>query len=243
MELLFALYSQLHRKAPGSEASTRRAVTLLGEIPADARVLDLGCGSGASSLVLAEALPASQLTAVDIYQPFLDDLIARANDAGHGDRINLLCADMTNVPLDRESFDVVWSEGALYVLGFEAGLRRCRKWLRPGGLIAISELTWLTSPPPGAATFFRTEYPAMTGVADNQRHVREAGFEMLNHFVLPPEDWANYYEPLEAALPTFRDQHADNPSAQLLADDLQREVDIWRDYGDSFGYVFYMARA
>ena len=242
MELMFSFYERLHRKAPGSERSTRRALSLLGELPPDAEIVDFGCGSGAASLVLAEA--GAGVTAVDIYQPFLDRLEAWAAKAGLAGRVTTVCGDMADPPFSDGSFDVVWSEGAIYLIGFEAGLKRWRRLLRPGGRLAVTEAAWLCeNPPTEASAFWEAGYPAITSIEENMKMVRSAGFEPVDRFVLPREDWSDYYEPLRKQLDVFRKEHGQNHDAQAFADDLQREVDVWRECGDSYGYVFCLARA
>jgi SAM-dependent methyltransferase len=241
MELMFSFYEHLHRKAPGSERSTRRALSLLGELPPDAEIVDFGCGSGAASLVLAEA--GAKVTAVDIYQAFLDRLDALAAEAGLSGRIRTVRADMADPPFSDGSFDVVWSEGAIYLVGFEAGLERWRRLLRPGGRLAVTEAVWLCEDPSAeAAAFWEAGYPAITSIEENLKMLRSAGFEPVDHFVLPKEDWSDYYEPLQKQLGLFRKEHSQNQDARSFVDELQREVDVWRDWGDSFGYVFCLAR-
>ncbi len=242
MELLFSFFEGVHRKGPGSESSTRKALAQLAEIPSSPQVVDLGSGSGAASLVLADE--GASVTAVDIYQPFLDRLDALAAEAGLASQIRTVAADITDPPFPDGSFDLVWSEGAIYLVGFEEGLKRWRRLLRPGGHLAVTEATWLTANPPAkAAAFWEAAYPAITTVEENLNLVRSAGLESLDHFVLPSEDWSGYYEPLQKQLTLFRAEHGENLDARDFADDLQQEIDIWRECGDSYGYVFYLARA
>ena len=243
MELLFSFYEKLHRKGPGSEASTCKALSMLRDVPANPDVIDFGCGSGAASLVLARAT-GGRMTAVDVHGPFLDDLDARAADASVAERIKTVRADMADPPFPDESFDLVWSEGAIYLIGFEAGLKRWRRLLRPGGYVAVTEATWLCADPPAeAAAFWSVGYPAMTTIERNLAMVRSAGFEPVDHFVLPSTDWTAYYEPLEDQLLLFRQQHAQDEEAHAFAENTQQEIDLWKQCGDSYGYVFYLARA
>ena len=91
--------------------------------------------------------------------------------------------------------------------------------------------------------FWKNEYPAMTNIEDNLTKVRAAGFEPVGHFVLPSEDWENYYGPLQDRLVIFRSEHSQDAQARSFADSVQQEIDIWKKYGDSYGYAFYLGRA
>ncbi|NUQ61814.1 MAG: methyltransferase domain-containing protein [Pirellulales bacterium] len=243
MSLLFSLYEPLFRKAPGSDRSTRQALLLTGS-PRPSKIIEFGCGSGAATLVLA-ASTETAVTAVDIHQSFLADLKRRAARAGFSGRIRTCRADMAAPPFPDGSFNLVWSEGAIYLMGFESGLKRWRRLLRPGGCVAVSEVTWLcTNPPLAAADYWAAGYPAMTTIQSNLATLRSCGFDPLGHFTLPPEDWSeNFYRPLEERLRHFRTEHATDPDAQTLADEEEREIELWRNHGDSYGYVFYVGRA
>ncbi len=243
MALMFSFFEGVLRKGPGSEASTLKALSMLDGMPPTPRIVDFGCGAGVASLVLARATEGI-VTAVEIHQPFLQQLEALAASGGLTERIRTVEADMADPPFPDGSFDLVWSEGAIYNVGFEQGLKRWRRLLRAGGFIAVSEASWLCETPPRkAADFWGTEYPAMTSIEDNLSKVRLAGFESVGHFILPAEDWDNYYGPLQEQLVVFRSENSDNSQAQSLADSLQQEIDIWRECGDSYGYVFYQGRA
>src|SRR5690606_19285179 len=116
-EAIFRLFEGLPRQGPGSDACTREALRRLGPLPPTPRVLDLGCGSGRAALVLAETLRA-QVIAVDNHQPFLDQLRATARERGLQPLIETRCADMAAPGVPVGSVDLLWSEGAIYQLGF-----------------------------------------------------------------------------------------------------------------------------
>jgi SAM-dependent methyltransferase len=243
MALVFSFYEGVERKGPGSDETTLKALNLLDGLPANPRIVEFGCGAGMASIALARSIPC-HVTAVDIHQPFLDELDRSAVRAGLNDRITTLKADMGDPPFPDESFDVVWSEGAIYNIGFEEGLRRWRRLLPKGGYVAVSEAVWLSeNPPQRAKEFWEAEYPAMTSVEENLCKFSPSGFEPLGHFILPPTDWGNYYLPLQAHLAEFRKSHADNAAAESLVNSVQREIDIWKEFGTTFGYAFFMGRA
>jgi hypothetical protein len=111
-------------------------------------------------------------------------------------------------------------------------------------LIAVTEVSWLCETPPGKlADFWANEYPAMASIEDNLTTFRAAGFEPIGHFVLPSEDWENFYGPLQEQLHVFRSKDSEDAQAKSFADSVQKEIDIWKEYGDSYGYVFYLGRA
>jgi SAM-dependent methyltransferase len=243
MALVFSFYEGVERKGPGSEESTLKALNLLDGLPINPRIVEFGCGAGVATIALARSTPC-HITAVDIHQQFLDELDRSAVRTVVKDRITTLKADMGNPPFPDESFDVVWSEGAIYNIGFEQGLRRWRRLLRTGGYVAVSEAVWLTeNPPQRAKEFWEAEYPAMTSVEENLSKFSATGFTPVSHFILPPTDWENYYLPLQSHLAEFQASHTDTAAAESLVKGVHREVDIWKDFGTTFGYAFFVGRA
>jgi SAM-dependent methyltransferase len=238
---MFRLFEGLPRQGPGSDACTREALRRLGALPAAPRVLDLGCGSGRAALVLAETLR-TRVIAVDVHRPFLDQLQAAARERNLEDLIELRCADMAAPGVPAGSVDLLWSEGALYFLGFERGLRLWRPLLAPGGCVAVSECSWLTDDPPAeAAEFFHQGYPGMAGIGENLGRARAAGFDVLDHFTLPLEAWWDeYYAPLEQRMTELAP--AAGPELAAVLDETRREIELYRRHHDSYGYVFYLLR-
>ena len=142
--LLIDLHKQGHRQGPGGDSETKLAINIaMIDRTVPLKVADIGCGTGASTLVLARLLNA-QIIAVDFLQDFLDVLIERAERAGIADMISTLACSMDNLPFANEELDIIWSEGAVYNIGFEKGVAEWRRFLKAGGLLVASEITWLT---------------------------------------------------------------------------------------------------
>ena len=242
---LFAeLHAGLRQQGPGSDASTGRALALMPTLPRGARVLDMGCGPGRQTLALAR-LTDAVITAVDLVEPFLELLRERCAESGLAERVHTVCASMTSDRFEREPVDLIWSEGAIYNVGFEKGLRHWRAFLRPGGCAALTELSWLVADPPRAAReFWERAYPEMGSVAENQRLARRAGYEPIAHFALPESDWWDgYYGPLEERDRILRAKYAGDPAALAELDKHREEIDLYREHADAYGYVFYLLRA
>jgi serine/threonine-protein kinase HipA len=233
------LFGNLPRGAPGSDACTLDALRRLPPIPPHARVLDLGCGSGPHTLVLARTLGV-KVQGVDLHQPSLDRLRVAADRAGLADLVEVRCADFSTLEIAPASIDLLWSEGAAYAVGFEESLRRWHAWLAPGGLMAVSECSWLTdSPPDEAKRFWDAAYPAMSSMSVNGRRAERAGLVLLDRFVLPEAAWWDeYYRPLAARVAELRPTAA----ADLLAilDGIEREIALYERFADAYGYVFYL---
>ena len=143
LQLLIDLHKDGPRQGPGGDNETRLAIALSGlKHVSDLKIADIGCGAGASTLVLARELDA-HLTAVDFLPEFLARLEDAAGRAGLSDRITTLSASMEALPFAESAYDAIWSEGAIYNMGFAAGIKAWRRYLKPGGVLAVSELTWL----------------------------------------------------------------------------------------------------
>lgn len=243
MEIFLDTQRGLPRQGPGNDASTLKALALCADLPPAPDVLDIGCGPGAQTMALAGALDGS-ITAVDVYEEYLDELRARSTAAGLGGRIGIERADMMRLPFAPASFDLVWAEGAAYIMGFERAFAAWRPMLRPGGYVAVTELTWLTADqPPEVAAFHRSAYPQMTDIETNLASIRVAGYNVVAHFVLPEAAWwDDYYTPLEAKLPALRETYAGDAAALAIVGSSESEIAMRRRHAAAYGYVFYIAR-
>jgi len=243
MGIFRELTEGLPRQAPGSPGATLRALGLARGMPPRPQILDVGCGPGAQTIELARAT-GGRIVAVDIRQRFLDELTERAGAAGVLPQVTTVNTSMFDMDFADASFDLIWSEGAIYIAGFAAGLGAWRRFLKPGGWIAVSELTWLVPDPPAAAVaFWARHYPGMGSIERNCQIVAETGYVDLDGFVLPVRDWwNNYYEPAERRVAELREKYAGDRSVLAILGQADREHDLFRAYSDAYGYVFYVMR-
>lgn len=246
---MFTLLVDLHRdgarQGPGSEEETLRALDLTRlDRGAELQVADVGCGTGASTLVLASNLPHARIAAVDLFPEFLDILSERASATGCSAQIVTLAESMDSLPFEDESLDLIWSEGAIYNIGFSTGIEAWRSFLRPGGVIAVSEITWLRPDPPDEVRgHWNAEYSEIATASDKIAILERAGYDLLGYFVLPPSNWTdNYYKPTEGRIPAFLERHAGRPEAAEIVQMDRSEADLYRQYQEWFSYGFYIAR-
>jgi SAM-dependent methyltransferase len=242
--LFFEIFNGLPRQGPGDAVSTIKALQLVPGLSLHTRVLDLGCGTGLQTRVLARHSPA-QILAIDNHWPFVEEANRQAREQGLDGRINTRVGDMHRLDFAPGSFDLIWCEGAIYVVGFESGLRAWRPLLAPGGHLAVTEVCWSRPDPPAeCADFWAREYPAIRDTAVRLMTINACGYDIVGHFVLPASAWwDDYYRPLEQHLTRFRTRHRDEADAGDLADQIQREIDMWRRYSDWYHYEFFVMRA
>ena len=243
MSIFRELTEGLPRQGPGSPEATLRALGLVRELPDRPRILDIGCGSGAQTIELARAT-SGEIVAVDIRQRFLDELTEHARDAGVLSQITTVNASMFDMQFPAESFDLIWSEGAIYIAGFAAGLSAWRRFLKPGGWLAVSELSWLVpNPPAETEQFWARNYPGMKSIERNCQVISETGYVDADGFVLPVQDWwDNYYGPGQTRVAALRKKYAGDPDVLAILEDAQREYDLFRVHCDAYGYVFFVMR-
>lgn len=245
IELIVDFHKDAERQGPGSPEETLRAFALTRLNPGDElQVADIGCGTGSQTLSLASVLRKSRFTTVDLFPEFLQRLRNRWAELGLEDRLTTVEASMDQLPFDKEQFDLIWSEGSIYNMGFDSGIRYWRKFLKPGGCLAVSEVTWTTAERPAAIEdFWKKEYPQIQTASVKIGQLEEGGYAPLGYFVLSRESWIdNYYKPMEQRFSAFLQRHPSSELLEKVIDEHRKEIQLYMEYKDYYSYGFYVAR-
>ena len=243
MDIFWEIHSGLPREGPGDSLSTARAYAAASGLPPQPKILDIGCGPGMQTLDLAR-LSRGEIIAIDFHQPFLDELVRCAKEAGVEAQIQARKLSMFEMDFEREQFDLVWSEGAIYIMGFEAGFKTCHPFLKPGGYMAVTEASWFQpNPPRDIADFWIKNYPGMRTIEENIQRLEGQGYKLVEYFHLPDSSWwDNYYNPLAERVAMLKEKYADDDDALNALDEELAEIDLFRKYSNYYGYEFYIAQ-
>jgi len=237
----YEIFESLPRQGPGTREATRKAWSLLPSVPPDAKILDVGCGSGTQTRDLA-ALTTGTITAVDNHQPFLDTLDTWAKKAGMAHRVKTVCASMDALPFEKRSFNLIWSEGAIFVVGFEQGLNLWKPLLKKGGYMVVSDADWFEpNPPKELMKWWESEGYIPVPEEEMKERVKRTGLRLVATYRLPEEGWwENYLVPLQARVAELRKTHGAIPEDAALLDALEHEAYMYRKYKRWYGYTFFV---
>jgi SAM-dependent methyltransferase len=180
---------------------------------------------------------------VDLFQEFLDVLTANAEQAGLTQKVETLACSMEELPFEESSFDLVWAEGAIYNMGFAKGLAYFKQFLKPGGLLAASEITWLTKErPQELQNHWDAEYPEIATASEKIKVLEGHGYSLKGYFPLPESCWlSNYYAPLENTFAGFLARH-NSDDARAIVEAEQHEIALYKKYSAYYSYGFYIAQ-
>ncbi|MGI9249359.1 MAG: class I SAM-dependent methyltransferase [Woeseiaceae bacterium] len=243
MDYFLQIFGSLPRAGPGSDELTRRAFEMIPSLPKAPRVLDVGCGPGMQTVELLRS-GAGMVVALDFLPEMIERVNAEAESEGVSDRLETVVQDMKEMTFPASSFDVVWSEGAIYNLGFEAGLGKFRELVKPGGYVAVSEAVWLKPHPPAEVVEFWREYPEIDTVAAKLEIIKRNGYTMLGHFVFPASAWTDqYYDPMEERIAEKAKDWRGIPDAEAVLSEARNEISVFRNHSDYFSYAFFVMRS
>lgn len=243
-QLLIDLHRAAARQGPGGDEATERAIDLAAiDRNAPLKIADIGCGTGASARTLARLLNA-RVTAVDFLREFLDELEQKAESEGLANKIATLCCSMDCLPFDDEAFDVLWSEGAIYNIGFKQGVIDWNRYLKPGGLLVVSEITWLTDARPSELQkHWEGEYPEIATASSKMSILERHGYSPIGYFALPRHCWLeNYYRPMQDRFNAFLERNGNREEARAIVRAEAREIALYEQYSAYYSYGVYIAR-
>ena len=243
-QLLIDLHKRAKRQGPGGDAETEKAVGLAMIDPsAPLKIADIGCGTGSSAILLARLLNA-RITAVDFLPEFLEMLETKAANKGLSDKVRILNCSMDKLPFGDEEYDVIWSEGAIYNLGFEKGAKDWKRFLKTGGVMVVSEITWLTAERPSELQdYWKNEYPEIDTASAKIGILEKNGYFPVAYFVLPEHCWLdNYYRPMQVSFEGFLRRNGNSERAQAIVDAEKKEIALYEKYKAYYSYGVYIAK-
>lgn len=245
MENIFKLHRDMPRQGPGDNNSTRKALHLINLTEKPLAVLDIGCGPGMQTVEVAKNIN-SKITALDFNKKYLDELSKLAQIEGVSEKIQLFEGSMFELEkyFEKESFDIIWSEGAIYIMGFKKGLEYVRPLLKSKGYLAVSEITWLEdNPPQEVKKFWDMNYPQMGTIKSNIDIAIESGYEVVDSFPLPEKSWwDNYYNHLKKRCDLLKKEEPNNLGLMELIQETEKEMKLFKKYSTSYNYVFYVMK-
>ncbi len=237
----FQIFESLPRQGPGCTGATRKAWSYLPGLRRNAKILDIGCGSGTQTRDLA-ALTSGTITAVDNHEPFLNSITEWADKRGLSRRVKTVCVSMDALPFEKEQFDLIWSEGAIFIIGFEKGLKAWKPFVKKGGFLVVSDAAWFEQHPPQELMQWWEKEGYVPGTEDQLREqVKNAGLRLVATYRLPEAGWwDNYYVPMLARIAELRKTRGSDPACAAILDSLEYEAEMYRKYKRYYGYTFFV---
>ena len=170
------------------------------------RILDIGCGSGVPTIVLANLID-GEIIGIDTNQRLLDRFKNKVEKLGLSNRVFIKNCSLFDMDFPDESFDVIWAEGSVNVIGFEKALKDWRFLLKSGGFLVVHD---------GVKT-----------IATKLNKLPDFGFVLVNHFVLPENVWIDYFERLQRQINEWR-KNAKSPESLNLIERYQNDVNLFK---------------
>jgi ubiquinone/menaquinone biosynthesis C-methylase UbiE len=198
---------------------TRRAFRMLPKLDKP-RILDIGCGSGVPTMELAR-LGQGEVIGIDIDQPALDKLTKKIREAGFSSRVQAVNCSILDMVFPDESFDIIWSEGSIFVIGFDRGIREWKRFLKPNGFMVIHD--------------------EKGNVDEKLEQISNCGYKLLGYFILSQDTWqAEYFAPLAKMVAKSQASHTDDPQALEELNQARRELEMFRKNPERNNSVYFV---
>lgn len=241
--LICEYFSSIERQGPGSPEATIKALSFIDYLTPESRIVDLGCGTGGQTMILAQNAP-GQITGIDLFPDFINRFNQNATKLNLQERVGGIVGSMDSLTFQEEELDLIWSEGAIYNIGFVRGLTEWRKFLKSGGFLAVTEASWFTNERPAEIEqFWMDAYPEIDTIPNKMTQMQNAGYVPVASFILPENCWTeNFYVPQVLAQEVFLKKYAGNQTAEELVANQRHEAQLYAKYKVFYGYVFYIGK-
>lgn len=242
LNIIYDYFTDTERQGPGSPQVTLKALSFIDKLSPESKIADVGCGTGGQTVVLAQNT-GSKIVGIELWPDFIRQFNQNIQKHNLQDRVTGIIGDMSNLQFNTEELDLIWSEGAIYNIGFKRGLNEWRKFLKLGGYIAITENTWFSNQRPAEIEdFWQKAYPEIDTISSKVAQIEQAGYLPVATFVVPEQVWVDYYARQTQMQKSFLEKYSGNQSAEEFIRYQQHEAELYRKYREYYGYVFYIAK-
>lgn len=242
LNIIHDFFSDTERQGPGSSEETLKALSFIKGLTEKSRIADIGCGTGGQTMVLGQNTPC-EITGIDLWKDYINQLNQNAQIKNLQDRVTGMVGNMENLPFQEEELDLIWSEGAIYNIGFERGLNEWRKFLKQGGYIAVTENTWFTEERPAEIQdFWNKIYPEIDTISNKVAQMQKAGYLPIATYILPETIWTDYYTWQTARREFFLKKYNGNKSIEGFVASQRHEAELYYKYKAYYGYMFYIGK-
>jgi ubiquinone/menaquinone biosynthesis C-methylase UbiE len=243
INLIWEYFIEFDRQGPGSPEATIKALSFIDNLSNESKIADLGCGTGGQTMILAQNTQGT-ITALDFFPGAVDKLNLTAEKLGLQNRVKGIVGSMDNLSFRESEFDIIWSEGAIDSVGFEKCLNYWKNYLKIGGYIAVTNLTWFTDERPAELEkYYLNAVPEIGTMGLNIARLQKSGYTPVAAFTLSENCWTDtYIAPQEAVNKMFLKKYAGNKSAETFISNLRYEAELYSKYKQYYGYAFYIGK-
>lgn len=243
INLICEYFLALKRQGPGSEEATKKALSFIMNLTDKSKIADIGCGTGGQTITIAQNSPGN-IIGIDLFPDFINKLNENSVKLNLQNRIKGIVGSMEHLLFNDEEFDLIWSEGAIYNIGFKRGLKEWNKFIRKGGYIAVTEASWFTSQrPKEIEQFWMDAYAEIDTIPNKVAQLQDSGYIPVATFILPENCWTdNFYVPQVKAQEIFLKKYKGNKTVEDLIANQKHEAQLYSKYKDYYGYVFYIGQ-
>ena len=243
LNMICDYFLNLERQGPGSPEATSKALSFIEGLSEKSRVADIGCGTGGQTITLAQNAPGN-IIGVDLMPNFISRFNQNMQRHNLQNRVKGMVGNMENLSFQNEEFDLIWSEGAIYTIGFKRCLNEWRKFLKPGGYIAVTENTWFTEERPDEIwEFWQNAYSEIDTISNKVAQMQKAGYLPVATFVLPETCWTDHFYVLQASIrESFLKKYDGSNIAEEFVNYQRYEEALYYKYKAYYGYVFYIGK-
>ena len=164
-----------------------------------------------------------EVTGIDIDQSCIDEFNRKIKEENLAGRVKAIKLSLFEMKFPDETFDIVWSEGVIRPIGFEASLKAWRRLLKPDGYLVI--------------------HYQVSRVADALSRIPQHGYKLADTLSLPEDAWwTEFYKPIEEKMDTLLHKYRNNSEALKLLDQYKTEMDMVKKNPSNFSCAFYIMR-